>query len=337
MTSVQDDAQAFWLRAPGCGEIRPVTLPEPGRDDVLVRTAALRRQPRHRDAGVPRRRAAEPVRRDARAVPGGRLPGAGQVRLPQRRRRRAGPARRCSAAPSSACTRTRPPTWCRPPPSPSCPTTCRPRGPCSPAPWRPRSTPCGTPRRCSATGSRSSAPAWSAAASRACWPGSPACRCTLVDVDAGRADVAAALGRRLRAAGRRRRRPRPGRAHQRDVGRAAALARPARARGHRHRSQLVRRRRGAGCRSAARSTRAGSASAPARSARSHRPAAAAARRPTGWRSRSTCCATRPSTRSITGESPLRRAARGDGPAGRRAACRRSATPSPTARGSSCSA
>ena len=31
-------AQAFWLRAPGRGEIRPVTLPEPERDDVLVRT-----------------------------------------------------------------------------------------------------------------------------------------------------------------------------------------------------------------------------------------------------------------------------------------------------------
>src|ERR671938_1531154 len=32
------DAQAFWLRAPGRGEIRPVTLPEPGRGDVVVRT-----------------------------------------------------------------------------------------------------------------------------------------------------------------------------------------------------------------------------------------------------------------------------------------------------------
>jgi threonine dehydrogenase-like Zn-dependent dehydrogenase len=32
------DAQAFWLRAPGCGEIRPVTLPQPGRDEVMVRT-----------------------------------------------------------------------------------------------------------------------------------------------------------------------------------------------------------------------------------------------------------------------------------------------------------
>jgi threonine dehydrogenase-like Zn-dependent dehydrogenase len=35
---VQVDAHAFWLRAPGHGEIRPVTLPEPGPDDVLVRT-----------------------------------------------------------------------------------------------------------------------------------------------------------------------------------------------------------------------------------------------------------------------------------------------------------
>jgi threonine dehydrogenase-like Zn-dependent dehydrogenase len=32
------DAHAFWLREPGVGEIRPVTLPEPGPDDVMVRT-----------------------------------------------------------------------------------------------------------------------------------------------------------------------------------------------------------------------------------------------------------------------------------------------------------
>jgi threonine dehydrogenase-like Zn-dependent dehydrogenase len=32
------DAQAFWLRAPGHGEIRPVALPEPGPGDVVVRT-----------------------------------------------------------------------------------------------------------------------------------------------------------------------------------------------------------------------------------------------------------------------------------------------------------
>jgi threonine dehydrogenase-like Zn-dependent dehydrogenase len=36
--AVQVDAQAFWLREPGSGEIRAVTLPEPGRGDVLVRT-----------------------------------------------------------------------------------------------------------------------------------------------------------------------------------------------------------------------------------------------------------------------------------------------------------
>ncbi len=31
-------AQAFWFREPGCGEIRPVALPEPGPGDVVVRT-----------------------------------------------------------------------------------------------------------------------------------------------------------------------------------------------------------------------------------------------------------------------------------------------------------
>lgn len=31
-------AQAFWLREPGCGEIRPAELPEPGPGDVVVRT-----------------------------------------------------------------------------------------------------------------------------------------------------------------------------------------------------------------------------------------------------------------------------------------------------------
>ena len=35
---MQAHASAFWLRAPGRGEIRPVTLPEPGPDDVVVRT-----------------------------------------------------------------------------------------------------------------------------------------------------------------------------------------------------------------------------------------------------------------------------------------------------------
>ncbi|HLJ04492.1 MAG TPA: zinc-binding alcohol dehydrogenase [Solirubrobacteraceae bacterium] len=35
---MQLDAHAFWLCAPGCGEIRPLTLPEPQRDEVMVRT-----------------------------------------------------------------------------------------------------------------------------------------------------------------------------------------------------------------------------------------------------------------------------------------------------------
>ena len=38
MVGDQGIAHAFWLRAPGSGEIRPVRLPEPGRDDVVVRT-----------------------------------------------------------------------------------------------------------------------------------------------------------------------------------------------------------------------------------------------------------------------------------------------------------
>jgi threonine dehydrogenase-like Zn-dependent dehydrogenase len=38
VTLDRGSARAFWLRSPGCGEIRPVGLPEPGPDDVLVRT-----------------------------------------------------------------------------------------------------------------------------------------------------------------------------------------------------------------------------------------------------------------------------------------------------------
>lgn len=35
---MRDEAWAFWVRKPGAGEIRPVRLPEPGADDVVVRT-----------------------------------------------------------------------------------------------------------------------------------------------------------------------------------------------------------------------------------------------------------------------------------------------------------
>jgi threonine dehydrogenase-like Zn-dependent dehydrogenase len=34
---VSIDARAFWLREPGVGELRPVVLPDPGQGDVLVR------------------------------------------------------------------------------------------------------------------------------------------------------------------------------------------------------------------------------------------------------------------------------------------------------------
>jgi len=38
MTPALDDARAFWVRAPGVGEIRSASLPEPGVGDVVVRT-----------------------------------------------------------------------------------------------------------------------------------------------------------------------------------------------------------------------------------------------------------------------------------------------------------
>jgi NADPH:quinone reductase-like Zn-dependent oxidoreductase len=36
--SPQAEADAFWLRRPGCGEIRRVAVPEPRQDEVMVRT-----------------------------------------------------------------------------------------------------------------------------------------------------------------------------------------------------------------------------------------------------------------------------------------------------------
>ncbi len=38
MSGSSSDRQAFWLRSPGVGEIRPVELPQPGPDTVLVRS-----------------------------------------------------------------------------------------------------------------------------------------------------------------------------------------------------------------------------------------------------------------------------------------------------------
>ena len=65
-------------------------------------------------------------------------------------------------------------------------------------------------------GRPSSAPAWSAAASPGCSPGSPGVDVTLVDVDRRRADVAAALGVGFALPDEAARRARPRRPHQRD-------------------------------------------------------------------------------------------------------------------------
>src|SRR5690606_32893155 len=54
------------------------------------RDALLRRQPRHGVAGLHRPRSAERIRADAGAVPGGRFPRAGEIRLRERRTCRRG-------------------------------------------------------------------------------------------------------------------------------------------------------------------------------------------------------------------------------------------------------
>ena len=107
--------------------------------------------------------------------------------------------------------------------------------------------------------------------------GLPGADVTLVDVDPARADVAAALAC-LRLAGRRARRPRPRRAHQRDGGRAAARRWTCSAGGHRPRPELVRRREvtlalGAAFHSrrlTIRSSQVGSVAPARRSSRTHR-------------------------------------------------------------------
>ena len=236
-------AQAFWLCEPGRGEIRPVALPEPGRDDVVVRTLRSGRQPRHGDAGVPRRRAAWSVRRDAGAVPGRGLPGpvkygylsvgAVEEGPPELRGRTVFclyPHQTAYVVPAAAVTVV------------------------------PEDVPAA---RAVLAGTVETAvnALWDAApliGDRVAVVGAgmvgccvarllsryPALQVTLVDVDAGRAGVAAALGVGFALPAGRGRRSRPRRARQRDVRRTPAVARPARARGHRHRPQLVRRRRG---------------------------------------------------------------------------------------------
>ena len=292
-------ARAFWLREPGRGEIRPVALPEPGPGRGAGAHAALRREPRHRDAGLPRRRARR----------------ASTPRCGRRSRRATSRVRSSTATSTSASSRTGPPTlagrtvFCLYPHQTRLRRAGR-RGDVgarrrAAGPRRARrhgrdrrQRPVGRRAAGRRPGHRRRRRAWSAAASRGCSAGIPG-----VEVTAGRRrrrrgrTVAAALGVGFAPPGGRRRRPRPGRARQRDRGRAAAVARPARAGGHRARPELVRRPAGHAVARRRVPLRPAARSAPARSARWRRPGAG--RRTDGRpaaRSRSTCCATRPSTR-----------------------------------------
>ena len=253
--------------------------------------------PRRWCSGAACRRASTPRcgRRSRRATSRGRSSTATSTSAWSSRARRS-----CAAAPCSACTRTRPPTSCRP----------------SAVVVVPDDVP---PARAVLAGTVETAvnALWDAApllGDRVTVVGAGMVGCCVARLLAPVPGVAGHAGRRrcrpgrgrrrarrrLRAAGRRGRRPRPGRARQRDVRRAAAVAGPARARGHGHRAQLVRRPRGpavAGRRVPLRPAR--HPRQPGRHA-SPRPAAGAARPPTGWRSRWSCCATPPSTRCSPG-------------------------------------
>ncbi len=66
-----EDAHAYWLRAPGRGEILPVALPEPGPGDVVVRTLRSGVS-RGTETLVFRRRAAPSARRSRKATSRGR-------------------------------------------------------------------------------------------------------------------------------------------------------------------------------------------------------------------------------------------------------------------------
>ncbi len=233
-------AHAFWVRVPGCGEIRPVGLPEPGPGDVVVRT--LR-------SGISRGTETLVFR--------------GGVPPDQRARMRApfqegdfpGPVKYgylnvgvVEQGPAELYGRT---VFCLYPHQTAYVVPAR------AVSVVPEGVP---PARAVLAGTVETAvnALWDAAplvGDRVAVVGAgmvgccvarllqriPGVQVTLVDVDPGRADVAAALGVDFALPADRRRRTRPGRAHECDLSRAPALARSARARGHRHRPQLVRR------------------------------------------------------------------------------------------------
>ena len=243
MVDHQGTAHAFWLRAPGRGEIRPVTLPEPGRGDVVVRTVR---------SGVSRGT-------ETLVFRGGVPPDQyAAMRAPFQEGDFPGPVKygylsvgAVEQGPPELRGRT---VFCLYPHQTA---YVVPAGAVSVVP---EDVP---PARAVLAGTVETAV-------NALWDAAPLVGDRVTVVGAGMVGCCVArllsrfparaghargrrcrpgrrrgrARRRLRAAVRRRRRPRPGRAHQRDVRRAAAVARPARARGHRHRPQLVRRRGG---------------------------------------------------------------------------------------------
>ena len=90
------EALAYWATATRHGRAAACRAGAAGPRRGPGPRALVRHQPRHRGAGRPGAGAAEPARGHAGAVPGGRVPVPGQVRLLQRRRgrgRRGGAAR----------------------------------------------------------------------------------------------------------------------------------------------------------------------------------------------------------------------------------------------------
>ena len=187
-------ADAYWITAPGRGEIRRAGLPRPGPGEVLVRALHSAVSRGTEALVVPRPGPAEPARRacgrrSRRASSRSRSSTATAASAWSRRARPASSAARCSAS-----TRTRPPTWCRPRRCGRCPTASRPRAPCSPptletainALWDAAPLP-GERIAVIGAGVVGCLVGWLLARL-------PGAEVTLVDIDPARAAVAAALG-----------------------------------------------------------------------------------------------------------------------------------------------
>ena len=74
-------SRAYWLTAPGHGEIRSAVLAGPGRRRRAGARHRQRDQPRHREPGVSWPRTGQRISDDALSVSGRRFPGAGEIRL----------------------------------------------------------------------------------------------------------------------------------------------------------------------------------------------------------------------------------------------------------------